>query len=58
MKARLVKYDAMCQAITAAYTVDEVKDILSQQQHLALFLLLGEVAHGSRWEQEGEYVTY
>ena len=28
------------------------------QRHLALFPLVGEVAHGSRWEQEGEHATY
>ena len=49
-KFHVMSFGTGCRSVNAP-------PILSQR-HLAMFLLAGEIAHGSRWEQEGEHATY
>jgi hypothetical protein len=50
--ASLVRYDAMCRAIEAAYKVDEVKDIRDQaialETYARRWFLAGALAQGTR----------
>ena len=44
--------------VASHVVVLETLPLTLSQRHLALFPLVGEVAHGSRWEHEGGHATY
>jgi hypothetical protein len=52
MSSKLVKYDAMCSAISTAHRVDEVKSIRDKALALAAYAKQAKNRDAERWAQE------